>query len=231
MATGSKTTKGDDTRQAILGKAFSLAAAGGLSSLSIGRLAEESGLSKSGLFAHFGSKEALDVAVVHEAGRQFVQAVMVPALRERRGEPRIRGLIQRWLDWGMRPGGCFFVAASTEYDDRRGPTRDALVQASRDWIDELATAARVAITEGHFRAELDPHQFAFEAYSIMLGTHLYVRFLRDPDALDRTQRAFDSLISAARPTATTAKSAGKIVNVATRTSDRARARRRSQPVA
>jgi AcrR family transcriptional regulator len=189
--------KGDATRQAILDRAFALSTVVGLSGLSIGRLAEETGLSKSGLFAHFGSKEALDIAVVHEAGRMFVLDVMVPALREPRGEPRVRGLFARWLAWGGRPGGCFFVAASAELDDRPGPVRDAVAQASKDWIDELATAARIATSEGHFAKGLDPTQFAFEAYSIMLGAHLFVRFLREPGALTRTERALDSLIARA----------------------------------
>jgi len=190
--------KGEETRAAILARAFELATVAGVSGLSIGRLAEATGLSKSGLFAHFGSKEALEVAVVEEASRQFVQDVMVPALRHPRGEPRVRALFDRWLAWGQRPGGCFFVAASSELDDRTGPPRDALVQAIRDWIDELSRAARIAIAEGHFRADLDPEQFAFEEYGIMLGAHTFVRFLRDPSSLTRARESFEHLIDAAR---------------------------------
>ena len=191
-------SKGDDTRQAILGRAFELASVIGVSGLTIGRLAEEMGLSKSGLFAHFGSKEALDVAVVEEASRQFVQEVMVPALREPRGEPRVRALFDRWLVWGQRPGGCFFVGASAELDDRVGPSRDALARADKDWLDELAKAARIAVREGHFAATLDPDQFAFELNAIMLGFHQFHRFLREPEALARTRRAFDRLVAWAR---------------------------------
>ncbi|HEX7703198.1 MAG TPA: TetR/AcrR family transcriptional regulator [Kofleriaceae bacterium] len=188
-------SKGDDTRQAILGRAFELASVIGVSGLTIGRLAEEMGLSKSGLFAHFGSKEALDVAVVEEASRQFVQEVMVPALREPRGEPRVRALFDRWLVWGQRPGGCFFVGASAELDDRVGPSRDALARADKDWLDELAKAARIAVREGHFAATLDPDQFAFELNGIMLSFHQFHRFLREPEALARTRRAFDRLVA------------------------------------
>ena len=198
-------SKGEATRQAILARAFELANVIGVSGLSIGRLAEAMGLSKSGLFAHFGSKEALEVAVVQEASRQFVEEVMVPALKQPRGEPRIRALFDRWIDWGMRPGGCFFVGASAELDDRPGPPRDALVQASRDWIDALATAARIAISEGHFRKDLDPHQFAFELYGIMLGAHTFGRFLRDDRALDRARAAFDRLLASSRPERTRAR--------------------------
>lgn len=189
--------KGEETRHAILARAFELSTVIGVSGLSIGRLAEATGLSKSGLFAHFGSKEALEVAVVGEASRQFVQDVMVPALREQRGVPRVRALFDHWLTWGTRPGGCFFVAASAELDDRPGAPRDALVQASKDWIDELTKAAQIAVREGHFRPDLDAAQFAFEEYGIMLATHTFFRFLREPDALDRTRQAFDRLLAAA----------------------------------
>lgn len=191
-------SKGAETRQAILARAFELATVVGVSGLSIGRLAEATGLSKSGLFAHFGSKESLEVAVVEEASRQFVQEVMVPALRKQRGEPRIEALFENWLAWGTRPGGCFFVGASAELDDRPGPPRDALVQACKDWIDELATAARIAVSERHFRADLDADQFAFELYSIMLGAHTFSRFLRSSTALDRARKAFDDLLASAR---------------------------------
>lgn len=191
-------SKGEETRQAILERAFELASVVGVSGLTIGRLAEETGLSKSGLFAHFGSKEALDVAVVEEASRQFVQEVMVPALREPRGEPRVRALFERWITWGQRPGGCFFVGAGAELDDRPGPPRDALVRACNDWVDELAKAARIAVREGHFAAALDPDQFAFELYGIMLSFHQSHRFLRDPAALTRTHKAFDRLVAWAR---------------------------------
>ena len=194
--------KGEQTRHAILARAFELANIVGVSGLSIGRLAEQTGLSKSGLFAHFGSKEALEVAVVEEATRQFVQEVMVPALRQPRGEPRIRALFENWLAWGKRPGGCFFVGASAELDDRPGPPRDALVQAIKDWLDAISTAIRIAITEGHFRNDVDPDQLAFEVYGIMFAAHTFFRFLRDPAAIDRARAALDRLIVSARPAGT-----------------------------
>ncbi len=192
--------KGEETRQAILARAFELANVIGVSGLSIGRLAEATGLSKSGLFAHFGSKEALEVAVIEEASRQFVQAVMVPALRQPRGETRVRALFENWLAWGTAAGGCFFVGATAELDDRPGAPRDALMQSCKDWIDELHKAARIAVSEGHFRADLDTEQFAFEEYSIMLGLHTYFRFLHAPRALERGRQAFERLVDAARPT-------------------------------
>ena len=199
-------SKGEQTKQAILEKAFQIATVVGLSGVSIGRLAEETGLSKSGLFAHFGSKEALDVAVVEEGSRQFIEEVMVPALRHPRGEPRLRALFENWLAWGGRPGGCFFVSASAELDDRPGPPRDALVRAQKDWVDELAKATRIAIQEGHFHANVDPEHFAFEMYSLMLGSHLFMRFLHEPKALSRTRHSFDRLIASARASSTSHRS-------------------------
>ena len=198
--------KGDETRQAILARAFELANVIGVSGLTIGRLAEATGLSKSGLFAHFGSKEALEVAVVEEASRQFVQAVMVPALGKARGEPRVRALFDHWLTWGERDGGCFFVGASAELDDRPGAPRDALVRACKDWIDALTTAAQIGITEGHFRSDLDARQFAFELYGIMLAAHTFGRFLHDRGTKGRTHEAFDRLLAAARPAASRSRS-------------------------
>jgi AcrR family transcriptional regulator len=190
--------KGEATRQAILIRAFEVAKMVGLSGLSIGRLAEETGLSKSGLFAHFGSKEALEVAVVDEAARQFVEVVVTPALRQPRGEPRVRALFERWVQWSRRPGGCFFVGASAELDDRPGAPREALVQTCKDWLDTLATAARITVTEGQFRADLEPDQFAFEVYGIMAGFHAYQKFLRAPAAHDRAIESFNRLLVSAR---------------------------------
>jgi len=190
--------KGEATRQAILACAFDLAKTVGLSGLSIGRLAEDTALSKSGLFAHFGSKEALLVAVVEEATRQFIAFVIAPALQKPRGEPRVRELFERWVHWGQRPGGCFFVAAVAELDDRPGPPRDALIQACKDWLEALATAARISVAEGHFRADLEPDQFAFDVYGIMLGFHTYQKFLRSPESLRRARESLERLVVSAR---------------------------------
>jgi AcrR family transcriptional regulator len=190
--------KGEATRHAILARALELAKLVGLSGLSIGRLAEDTGLSKSGLFAHFGSKEALCVAVVEEAARQFVASVIAPALQKPRGEPRVRALFDRFIDWGQQPGGCFFVAAIAELDDQPGPPRDRLIQSCKDWLDALATAARITVAEGHFRADLDPEQFAFDVYGVMLGFHTYLKFLRAPDALARARASLERLLAGAR---------------------------------
>jgi AcrR family transcriptional regulator len=193
--------KGEQTRAAILDRAVQLASAMGLEGLTIGRLADESRLSKSGLFAHFGSKEDLQVRTLERAADRFVEVVVKPALAARRGEPRVRQLFERWLRWPIdvpQPGGCIFVAASAELDDRPGPARDRLAQLQREWLDVLARSVRAARDEGHFRAEVDPEQFAFEVYGIMLVTHLATRLLRDRQALPRARRAFERLLEAAR---------------------------------
>jgi len=194
----SRRSDGQHSRAAILREAARLATVEGLDGLSLSRLAEAVGMSKSGLFAHFGSKEALEVAVVEEAARQFVEFVMAPALQKPRGEPRVRALFDRWVAWGQRPGGCFFVAAIAELDDRPGPPRDALAQTCKDWLDALATAARITVSEAHFRPDLDPDQFAFDVYSIMLGFHTYQKFLRAPDSLERARESLERLLVSAR---------------------------------
>lgn len=193
--------KGDNTRQAILEHATALAASVGLDGLSIGQLAADLGLSKSGLFAHFQSKEALQLAVVDTASDRFTELVIRPALKAPRGEPRVRALMERWFAWvvvSSSTGGCFFVAASTELDDRRGVVRDAVVQRQRDWIEMLANAVRAAVVEEHLRSDLDPEQVAFELWGVALSYHHYARLLGATDAEMRAHAAVDHLIRAAR---------------------------------
>lgn len=190
--------KGEATRAAILDRATELARSAGVEGLTIGRLASELSLSKSGLFAHFGSKEALQVAVIEHAREQFVNRVIAPALKAPRGEPRLRALIDRWMAWGADPGGCIFMALSAELDDRPGPARDALVTALRDLMDALAHATKVAIDVQHFRADVDPQQVAFELYGIMAATHAATRLVNDPKAGSRVRRALDALFARCR---------------------------------
>jgi AcrR family transcriptional regulator len=193
--------KGDLTRQAILERATGLASLIGLEGLSIGRLAGDLDLSKSGLFAHFRSKEALQLEVIEFAGARFVEAVVRPALAAPRGEPRVRAIFEHWLRWPERsglPGGCFFVAAAAELDDQPGPAQQRLIQLQRDWLDVMANSVRTAIAEGDFRADLDPEQFAHELYGIMLMAHHSGRLLKDPETPRRTRAAFESLLGASR---------------------------------
>jgi AcrR family transcriptional regulator len=195
--------KGELTRQAIVDRGVSLATRVGLGGLTIGRLADDLELSKSGLFAHFRSKEALQVQVLEAASARFVDSVIKPALAERRGEPRLRALFQRWLQWtssNSMPGGCLFVAAAIELDDQPGAPRDRLVALQKDWLEVLAGAVRIAIEEGHFRPDVDPQQFAHDLYGVALAYHHASRLLRDPRAQERADKAFETLVRAARAT-------------------------------
>lgn len=190
--------KGELTRQKVLEASVGLASRLGLDGLTIGNLADELGLSKSGLFAHFQSKEALQVQTLEAAAERFTEAVIRPALAAPRGIPRLRELCERWLTWPRvvpQQGGCLFVAAAVELDDRPGPARDTLVRVQRDWMDFLAGAVRIAVAEGHLKPRTDPAQFAFELYGVMLSTHHAHRLLGDPKATARARRALEDLIA------------------------------------
>ena len=193
--------KGDERRQLILERAAQTASRLGLEGLTIGRLASDLGLSKSGLFAHFQSKEALQVQTLRHAAELFVDRVVRPALKAPRGERRVRALFERWLAWAQADvlkGGCLFVAAATELDDQDGPVRDELVRQQRDWLELIANVARTGIAEGDFRPGLDGEQLAYELYGVMLAFHHARRLLRDPRAPQRARDAFGTLVEAAR---------------------------------
>jgi AcrR family transcriptional regulator len=193
--------KGERTRQAILTHALGLATKVGFEGLTIGRLAQDLKMSKSGLFAHFRSKEALQVEVLRQAEERFVETVIRPALTVRRGEPRVRALFDRWFAWEQSPplpGGCPFVAASFELDDRPGPAREFLVRGERDWFAMLANTARTAVEEGHFRSDLDCEQFAHDLYGVIYGYCHASRLMREPRARARAEAAFEALVRAAR---------------------------------
>jgi len=192
--------KGPETRDRILETAFRLAAREGLDGLSLSTLAGELGLSKSGLFAHFGSKEELQLEMLRVASERFVEKVMAPAFRQPRGLPRLRALFDNWRDWVTSlPGGCIFVAAAAEVDDREGPIRAFVVAQQRELLKALARTARICVEEGHFRSDLDIEQFAFEVLSIYLGYHELQRLLRDPRAEQRARRAYTRLLEEAAP--------------------------------
>jgi AcrR family transcriptional regulator len=192
--------KGEETKASVLDRAVDVARRVGLSGLTIGTLAEEAELSKSGLFGHFRSKEALQLQVLEHARARFEEVVARPALRAPRGEPRLRELFDRWLGWDALPGGCPFIAAATEFDDRPGAIRDRLVQDQRDMFDMIATVFRTGVAEGHFRDDADPDQFAQDFYGVVLAYHHTLRLLGDERADSRARRAFEALIAAARTT-------------------------------
>ena len=193
--------KGDTTRERILDEAIAVASVDGVTGLTLGRLAESVGMSKSGLFAHFRSKEELQVQLLEQTFERFRARVIEPALRAPRGEPRVRALFDGWLRWAgdpALPGGCLIMQASAELDDQPGPARDRLVEAQRDWRDFITDAARRAIDAGHFRADLDPELFAFQFQGIAFSCHMATRLLRDPSADARARQAFEALLADAR---------------------------------
>jgi len=193
--------KGQLTRHAVLEQATRTASEVGLRGVTIGLLADLMHMSKSGLFAHFGSKESLQLATVRYARDQFVNLVIRQALVAPRGEPRIRALFENWLEWdtNVLPGGCLFVAAAVEVDDEPGAVRDELVRNQVDLDETIARAFRGGITERHFRDDADPEQFAFQMQGILLAFHQHSRLLDDPLAVQRAQRALHALLDAARP--------------------------------
>lgn len=197
--------KGPTTRARIIDDAIRLVSVEGLAGLTIGRLAERTGMSKSGLFAHFESRESVELAVLGEAIARFRDAVVLPALREPRGEPRIRALIDGWHAWSndhaAMPGGCLLLQAAVELDDRPGPALDLVAEAMRQWSETLRRAAAIAMEEGHFRNDLDPALFAFQVQGIILASHQAERLLRVPGSATRMRRAVDALIDWARPVA------------------------------
>jgi AcrR family transcriptional regulator len=182
--------RGLKTRRAILRKAVNLASLEGLEGLTIGRLASTLRISKSGLFAHFGSKEDLQCAVVDEARDIFVEKVVRPAFRFR-GLERLRALCENWLRYGKEkvfPGGCFFSAASLEFDDRPGRVRDRIVELMKKWLGNLEQAARDAQSAGDIRKEVDVRQLAFEIQALAMGANWSSRLFRDQGAF-RSARA------------------------------------------
>ncbi|TNE84141.1 MAG: TetR/AcrR family transcriptional regulator [Deltaproteobacteria bacterium] len=194
-------TRGSDTRDTILASALANASEVGLEGLSIGNLARQTGMSKSGLFAHFGSKEELQIQVLQRAADLFTDSVVRPSIKAPRGEPRVRQLLERYLEWTNNkriPGGCVFMSASFELDDRPGPVRDALVGHVESLRSVFRTAAQIAIDEGHFRADLDPRQFAFEVHGVVLAYHVQLRLFDDVDARDRFWSALDRIVASAK---------------------------------
>lgn len=194
-------TKGTQTRELILARAEQLAAREGIRGVTIGALAVALGMSKSGLFAHFGSKEALQLQVLRRAARRFQAVVVVPARAAEPGEAHLRALFERWLVWDRDPAapdGCLFTLLSLELRALPGPLRDFVVEAQRSWRALVAQAARTAADAGELRSDLDPEQFAFSVQALLLGYHLTDRLLGDARAERRAHDAFDELLAAAK---------------------------------
>jgi len=193
--------KGESTRERVLAQAIRQASREGLEGLTIGSLSSQLEMSKSGLFAHFGSKEQLQLAVLEEVTRRFVEAVLKPAFTAPRGEARIRAMFERHLAWNSSqafPGGCVLMGAVHELDGRDGATRTFLLEQQRQLLQTMERATRSAIEAQDFREDLDPGTFAFEAFSLLLGHHYYLRFLQDPQAERRVRAGFERLVRNAR---------------------------------
>jgi AcrR family transcriptional regulator len=154
-------------------------------------------MSKSGVFAHFGSREELQISVVREYHAKFEEEVFYPALREARGLPRLRALFERWVKRVSVEidSGCIYISGAVEFDDRPGPVRDALASMVRGWHSALSRAIRIAVDEGHLKADTDVMQMLFELHGLILALHHDARFLRLPGALDRVQRAFEHVLA------------------------------------
>jgi AcrR family transcriptional regulator len=193
--------KGESTRAAIIEQALSIARREGLEGLTIGALAERLDMSKSGVFAHFGSREELQLAVLKQYTARFIDVVLRPAVARPRGLPRLAALLENWLALLAEEieAGCILIGGACEYDDRPGPLHDALVAIIEGWKAELLRAIRMAQTEGHLDPGADAHQMVFEMYGLMLMLHQDARLLRSSDGVQRARHGLARLIEAARP--------------------------------
>jgi AcrR family transcriptional regulator len=204
MSTLTATNKGAATRDAILEQAYGIACSAGLEGLSIGPLAAAVGMSKSGVFAHFGSREDLQLAVLDMAGQRFVGYVLLPALQQPRGLVRLRTIVNAWFDWSRHTdGGCVLLGAVSEYDDRPGSLRDWVVEQQKRWRQVLGHAVQLAIDTGELGADTDTEQLAFEIYGLALIVHHDAGLFGFDAATERGRRAFERLIRsyASSPTA------------------------------
>lgn len=196
-----KTEKSELTFAAIVDAAVDMAAAQGMESLSLGQVAKQLGISKSGVFSRVGSLEALQQAVLDEYDRRFLAAVFTPAMAYPRGLPRLNALVSLWVERASNVElmtGCIYVAGAFEYDDVESPLRDVLESNLRRWRAAMVRTVTQALQAGHLRPDTDPEQLVFEVYSLMVGLMHDARFLRDPKAATRVRAAYDRLISTYR---------------------------------
>lgn len=189
--------KGQQTKAVIIDAALNLAAQIGLEGLSIGAIAEVTQMSKSGVFAHFGSREELQISVVREYHARFEQEVFYPALEAPRGLPRLRALFANWMKRTSAEidSGCIYISGAVEFDDRPGPVRDALADSVNTWLAAMYRAVVQAKDEGHLREGADEKQIAFEIHALILALHYEARFLRSPESLARANAGFDNILA------------------------------------
>ena len=189
-------TKGKDTKLTVLEASLDMASQLGLECVTIGNLAKTTNLSKSGLFAHFQSKENLQIEILNYAAQLFSEDVIIPALKIEAGIPRIRALVDNWIQWTSElTGGCIFVSASADFSDRPGKVRDVLLNQQKEWIDCLKRIAQSAVQVGDFRQNIDDDQFAFDLYSLLLGFHLYYNLLDDVETRKHQETALARILN------------------------------------
>ncbi|SRR5258706_7614794 len=196
-----KSERSELTLAAILDTALRMAATEGLESLTIGEVAKRLDLSKSGVFSRVGSREALQIAVIREYDRRFMQDVLLPAMREARGLPRLNAIMRLWLQRARDveiASGCIYCAGAFEYDDREGPVRDQLLDGVTRWRATVRRCVVQAIDAGHLKPEVDPDQIVFEMDALFTGLLRDARFLRDSRAPDRAWRSWERLIEASQ---------------------------------
>jgi len=188
--------KGQQTKQIIIDAALGLAEQIGLEGLSIGALAEVTHMSKSGVFAHFGSREELQISVIREYYQRFSNEVFFPALNAPRGLPRVRTLFANWMQRVAIEiqSGCIFISGAVEFDDRPGPVRDALANSVQTWLAAMHRAVVLAKQEGHLVPDADEAQMAFEIHGLILALHYEARFLKNPGAIARANTGFENIL-------------------------------------
>lgn len=188
--------KGQQTKAAIVDAALGLATQIGLEGLSIGAIAEVMQMSKSGVFAHFGSREELQISVVREYHARFEEEVFFPAMQQQRGIPRLRAMFNNWMQRTSIEidSGCIYISGAVEFDDRPGPVRDALAGSVRTWLAAMDRAVVQAKEAGHLQADTDEHQVAFEIHGLILALHYEARFLKSPGSVARAHRGFDHVL-------------------------------------
>jgi len=194
---GRAVQKGQQTKHAIIEAALGLATQIGLEGLSIGALAEVMGMSKSGVFAHFGSREELQISVVREYHDRFEQEVFYPAMQQPRGLPRLRTLFANWMHRTSAEidSGCLYISGAVEFDDRPGPVRDALAASVMTWHSALQRALTLAQQCGHLRADADEKQVAFEIHGLILAWHYEARFLKSPGSIEHANQGFENILA------------------------------------
>jgi AcrR family transcriptional regulator len=188
--------KGEKTKAIIVDAALGLATQIGLEGLSIGALAEVTGMSKSGVFAHFGSREELQISVVREYHARFEAEVFYPAMDVKRGLPRLQALFANWMKRTSVEidSGCIYISGAVEFDDRPGPVRDAIASSVKTWLAAMDRAVRQAQQLGQLNEDADPTQILFEIHGLILALHYEARFLKSPGSIDRAVKGFNSIL-------------------------------------